>query len=110
MKATALDLQELMPEREITLCRELTKRFETVKRTTCSELPAYIGEGVKGELTLVLGPTILAEATDTDEAFGALEDLLRGGLSAKDASKAVAILYGVPKRELYRHAIEQDDA
>ena len=109
IKATASDLQELMPEREITVCRELTKRYETVSRMTCDALPEYIGEGVKGELTLVLGPVPPTDANDPEDALVALEKLLDAGLSAKDASKAIATLYGLPKRDLYRHAIQRAD-
>lgn len=56
--ALSAELAELVPEREVVLCRELTKMHEEVRRMRCSELAADImtRERIRGEFTLVLGP------------------------------------------------------
>ncbi len=47
-------LAELLPERSITLTRELTKMHEEVLRGTASEVLAALGERARGEFTLVI--------------------------------------------------------
>lgn len=45
---------EVVPERRLAVCRELTKRHEDVRRGTASELMEHYAAGVKGELVLVM--------------------------------------------------------
>jgi 16S rRNA (cytidine1402-2'-O)-methyltransferase len=45
---------EVMPERAVTLTRELTKLHEEVLRGTASEVAAALGDRVRGEITLVI--------------------------------------------------------
>ena len=105
IESCATDLAELLGDRELVVCRELTKKFETVYRTTCTRFVELSTEAARGELTLVLGPKA-APATDESEAaaLAALEKLLDAGLSAKDASKAASIIFGVAKKPLYNAA------
>jgi 16S rRNA (cytidine1402-2'-O)-methyltransferase len=53
-KSLAL-IEEVLPERPVTLARELTKLHEQVLRGTASEVAAALGEKVRGEITLVIG-------------------------------------------------------
>jgi 16S rRNA (cytidine1402-2'-O)-methyltransferase len=55
-KSLAL-IAEVLPDRPITLARELTKVHEQVLRGTASEVSAALGEKVRGEITLVIGGT-----------------------------------------------------
>jgi len=48
-------IDEVLPERRVTLARELTKVHEQVLRGTASEVAAALGEKVRGEITLVIG-------------------------------------------------------
>jgi 16S rRNA (cytidine1402-2'-O)-methyltransferase len=52
-KSLAL-IAEVLPERQLTLARELTKLHEQVLRGTASEVSAVLGDNVRGEITLVL--------------------------------------------------------
>lgn len=45
---------EIVPERRLAVCRELTKRHEEIRRGTAAELAAHYGDKVKGELVLVM--------------------------------------------------------
>jgi 16S rRNA (cytidine1402-2'-O)-methyltransferase len=55
LEKTLKDMLEVFGERKAILCRELTKAFEEVKRSTISELLAYVsGREIKGEITLVV--------------------------------------------------------
>ena len=56
LPATLRSLAAADPEREVAVCRELTKRFEEVVRGTAAELAERFGAPPKGEITLVLGP------------------------------------------------------
>jgi len=53
-KSLAL-IEEILPDRPVTLARELTKLHEQVLRGTASEVAAALGEKVRGEITLVIG-------------------------------------------------------
>ena len=51
----ARELARASPDRQVAVCRELTKRFEEVVRGTAAELAARFREPVKGEVTIVVG-------------------------------------------------------
>ena len=103
--ATLRDLADAFGEdRKISLCRELTKLHEEVRRMTLGEASAYYEENPpRGEFVLVV-----AGAEEKPEAgctFEAALELVRArmaeGLSTKDAVKQVAKLTGFAKNLLY---------
>lgn len=86
--------------RRATVCRELTKMFEEVKRGTLDELIEWCGSGVKGEITLVVeGAT--APTHTVDSALELVARLVTDGHKATDATRQVAHETGLPKRALY---------
>lgn len=96
-------------DRKITICRELTKRFEEVRPTTICDAVQYYSENEpKGEYVLVIEgksrEDIKQEAINKWEEMS-IEDHMKiyeeKGLSQKDAMKAVAKDRGVSKREIY---------
>ena len=51
------ELAELMPERQIVICREITKKFEEVIRGTCQSIQSHLDEHtLKGEFVVVIAP------------------------------------------------------
>ncbi|MBW7921524.1 MAG: 16S rRNA (cytidine(1402)-2'-O)-methyltransferase [Rubellimicrobium sp.] len=98
-------------ERAAVLCRELTKRFEDVVRGTLGSLAdAVAGDGVKGEVVLVVGRGEAAPPDD-DAVRAALAQAM-GHLRLKDAAGAVAGALGLPRRQVYQVALamqEEDD-
>jgi 16S rRNA (cytidine1402-2'-O)-methyltransferase len=54
IKKSLAVIAEVMPERNVTLTRELTKVHEEVLRGTASEVLAALGERARGEFTLVI--------------------------------------------------------
>lgn len=95
-------------ERPVALCRELTKRFEEVRRGTLGDVSAEIdGVNLKGEIVLVIGRgvEVAASAEDLDAA---LHEAL-GRLRVKDASAEVADLLGLPRRDVYQRALALKD-
>jgi 16S rRNA (cytidine1402-2'-O)-methyltransferase len=88
------------------VCRELTKRFEEVRRGSLATLAGhYGGSGApKGEVVVVVAPPEVAEASGGD-LDAALEEAL-GGMSVREAAGVVAEALGVPKRRVYARALE----
>jgi 16S rRNA (cytidine1402-2'-O)-methyltransferase len=99
-------------QRAAAVCRELTKTHEEVRRGPLADLVAWAGEGVRGEVTIVVsGAGPVSVATDAGSLRAAVADLEAGGESRKDAIKTVAARAGVPKRTVYDavHEIGQDE-
>ena len=98
------------PERPVSLCRELTKLHEEVRRTTLGEAAAYYRENPpRGEFVLVVaGAQPREEAAVTlDEGVGQVLALKAQGVRLKDAAKEVAEHTGLSKNELYAAALER---
>jgi 16S rRNA (cytidine1402-2'-O)-methyltransferase len=104
---TLRDLADLMGAREASICRELTKLHEEVRRATLAELARDADAlETRGEFVLVIGPPSADAQTMTTEA---LDDLLRNTLehhSVKDAVAHVVELSGRPRRSVYARALE----
>jgi 16S rRNA (cytidine1402-2'-O)-methyltransferase len=90
------------PDRAAAVCRELTKTHEEVRRGPLAELASWAGDGVRGEVTIVVsGASALVVATDPESLREAVAALEAAGEPRKDAIKAVATRAGVPKRTVY---------
>ncbi|WP_432449409.1 16S rRNA (cytidine(1402)-2'-O)-methyltransferase [Aliiroseovarius marinus] len=90
-------------ERPAALCRELTKRFEEVRRGTVGSLAETLSEvTLKGEIVLVLGPGV-NDADNMD--FEAMLKHAMTDMSLKDAVAAVVEATGLPKRKIYQAAL-----
>lgn len=109
LPATLADLSETFgPDRPLTLCRELTKLHEEVRRTTLGEAAAFYGENEpKGEFVLVVrGAEPVQEGEASLEDGLVLVDKLRGeGLSLRDAVKRTAKELGLSRNQLYDLAV-----
>jgi 16S rRNA (cytidine1402-2'-O)-methyltransferase len=98
------------PQRRVTLCRELTKQFETIVTLAAADLPAWLAADAnrsRGEFVLVLHalPPVVAEADDLPpEALRLLGPLLRD-LPLKQAVALAAELSGAPRNALYQRAL-----
>lgn len=95
-------------EREAALCRELTKRFEEVRRGSLGALLAGLdGVAVKGEIVLVVDRARSTPATEA-AALTDMEDALRDALktmTVKEAAAQVAAATGLPRRAVYQAAL-----
>jgi 16S rRNA (cytidine1402-2'-O)-methyltransferase len=101
-------LAERCPGRRITVCRELTKQFESVTTMVATELPAWIEADPnrsRGEFVLVLHaqPPIAADAS-TPAHDAALRALL-AVLPLKQAVALTAEVTGAPRNALYERAL-----
>ncbi len=101
---TLADAALVLGERPAAVCRELSKRFEEVRRGTLAALAAHYAEhAARGEITLVIGPAV--DAAVTSES---LDDTLSRALatmSLKDAVNAVTAATGVARKQVYARAL-----
>lgn len=103
LKAFLNDAADILgPERQAAVCRELTKRFEDVRRMTLGEL-AGAAEGfvVKGECVVVVDRAAPGSAMEPAEVEARLAAALETA-SFKDAVREVAEATGLPRREVYQ--------
>ena len=111
LRATMEDLAEAFgPDRRISLCRELTKLHEEVRRTTLGEAMAWYEENPpRGEFVLVVeGAAESAKETPTlEQGLERVAQLRAEGLSLKDAARQAAKETGLPKNELYGRAMNE---
>lgn len=114
---TLEELQETLGNRKITLCRELTKRFETILPTTLEDaLLMYQKEEPRGEYVLVVeGKSLQAfkkeqeadwQATSIEEHMAMYE---AKGVDHKEAMKLVAKDRGISKRDVYQYLLKSVD-
>ncbi|MGW1682199.1 16S rRNA (cytidine(1402)-2'-O)-methyltransferase [Saccharopolyspora sp. NPDC002376] len=99
--ALADAVEVLGGERRAAVCRELTKTYEEIRRGSLAELAAWAAEGVRGEITVVLGGAEPAASADPAELVDQVEQRAADGMRLKDAVAEVAELSGVRKKELY---------
>ncbi len=110
---TLQELYETLGNRRIALCRELTKKFETVLSTTIREaLSRYETEEPRGEYVLVVEGKSLRQKKEEEQASWqsmTIEEHMafytEGGMEDKAAMKQVAKDRGVSKREIYQYLL-----
>jgi 16S rRNA (cytidine1402-2'-O)-methyltransferase len=95
-------LAAIDPERDVAVCRELTKLHEEIVRGAAGELAArYAKETPKGEIVLVVGPLAEDDAGPSPEAIAAFVKLVAAGAKRRTAAQVVAQLTGTSANALY---------
>ena len=103
---TLADMLEILGDRKIALCRELTKIHEEIIRTTLKDAQnLYTEVSPKGEFVIVIEG---AKEPETEEAWWEnlsveehVEKYIADGIDSKEAVKQVAKDRNLPKREVY---------
>jgi 16S rRNA (cytidine1402-2'-O)-methyltransferase len=94
-------------ERPAAVARELTKRFEEVRRGALAALASHYGaEAARGEVAVVVGPAP-PETSGEAELDAKLGEAMAAGMSVRDAAAAVAEATGLPRRQVYARALER---
>ena len=112
--ATLTNFLDIFGNRQVVLCRELTKIHEEYLRGSTEELLAYIEEHpVKGECCLLVeGNLFETTGTEVDEEQGSLKEQVEAKIASGEkpnaAIKAVALKNGLKKQEVYRQYHELD--
>ena len=110
---TLQELSDALGNRRLTLCRELTKRFETVLPTTIADaLALYEREEPRGEYVLVIeGRSMDQKKAEKQAAWQSMsiEEHMayyeQEGMDEKSAMKQVARDRGVSKRDIYQYLL-----
>jgi 16S rRNA (cytidine1402-2'-O)-methyltransferase len=105
LASSLADMAAVFGPREAAVARELTKLYETVIRATLPELAADPRcDTPKGEIVILVGPgrEEAATAADADTALADALTRLRPAEAASEVAKAL----GLPRRDLYRRAME----
>lgn len=111
---TLEDLAEALGDRPVTLCKELTKKHESFRKTTLvAALELFREEEPRGEYVLVIeGKSEEQQRAEAEARFAELsvtdhmQQFLAKGMTEKEAMKAVATERGIPRREVYRVWLE----
>lgn len=102
---TLAAIAEALPGREVSVARELTKKFEECRTGSPQQLAEhYAASPPKGEIVLLVGPPVPIEAQDID-----VDALLKIELETEKASQAaarVAKATGLDRKMLYARALE----
>lgn len=114
---TLKELYEVLGNRRITLCRELTKKFETIFPTTLEGALSYYEKNEpRGEYVLVIeGKSLEALKKEKQEVWQELsieqhmQFYEEQGMDRKEAMKRVAADRGTAKRDIYQYLIKNVD-
>lgn len=107
-------LHTLAPQRPLVVARELTKKFEEIKRGTAQDLLQYWKDAIlKGEIVLMISGNKEAQSDDWEEMTP--EQHVAGmqttyGISRQEAIIAVAKIRGVSKRDVYNAVHRESDS
>ncbi len=105
IEAAIADMAEIFgPQRMVAVCRELTKKFETVHRAPLLEIAGILAADrnqTKGEFVIVIGGYEVSEDESLQDAHMMASTLLEY-LPASQAARVAAKLNNVPRREVYR--------
>ncbi len=100
---TLTDLLEIFGNRPAAVARELTKRFESVKRDSLEQLLShFLQEPARGEITVLVSPP---EDDDLEDLDGQLRRTLATH-SVKDAAALVSAATGLPRKTVYARALQ----
>ncbi|MDP6565111.1 MAG: 16S rRNA (cytidine(1402)-2'-O)-methyltransferase [Alphaproteobacteria bacterium] len=107
LAASLADMAAELGPREAAVARELTKKFEEVRRAPLPDLAAHYRDAgpPKGEVVVLVAPAGDAEATVDDEEIDRLLATALRRDSIRDAAAAVAAATGRPRRALYARAL-----
>lgn len=116
LKRTLEELYEVLGNRRLTVCRELTKKYETAFRTDFQQAIQYYGtEEPKGECVLVIEgkkvEEVLEEKKRAWQEFSLEEHMElyeKQGISHKEAMRLVAKDRGVSRRDIYQELLEKN--
>ncbi|MDK3072171.1 16S rRNA (cytidine(1402)-2'-O)-methyltransferase [Sedimentitalea sp. JM2-8] len=104
--ASLSDMADVLgPDRPAALCRELTKKFEEVRRGSLRDLAeSAVADPARGEIVLVVdraGAEIVKESDVEEDLIAALK---QG--SVKDAADLVSRMHDMPRRKVYQMALK----
>jgi 16S rRNA (cytidine1402-2'-O)-methyltransferase len=103
---TLEDILSALGNRPIALCRELTKMYEEIRRGTVSEvLESCQTDPPRGEIVLVIAGNTQEDSLSDEDLRRILEEHMARE-TLKDAVQAVSEMYNLPRKRVYKLALE----
>ena len=106
------DMRRIFGEREIAVGRELTKLHEEFVRGSLDDVNLELSRReLKGEITIVVrGASGRKEAPSEEQLCSDIDRLAKQDAGIKQIAETLAARYGLPKRQVYRLALQRKDA
>jgi 16S rRNA (cytidine1402-2'-O)-methyltransferase len=106
--ATLRDIAAIMGERDIAVCRELTKIHEETLRGTVAEVIGKLKERkIKGEVTLIIAGSKKSQARPPDRLLEEIKKHLKdSGLPLREIIGLVSEQTGIPRKEVYQESLK----
>lgn len=109
LQASLSDLHKVLGDREASVCRELTKQYEEIRRDSLQALLSfYSQQPARGEICLVVAGALPAapEAVSPEQLRNWQADYQSQGLSPKQVLKALQTQTGLPRNQIYAQLLE----
>ena len=109
VKATLTDIAQTLPDRQLVICRELTKLYEETFRGTAKQAADHFSEP-RGEFVIVIeGGTELPKTEISDDEINTqLKKLKSEGITGRTLVEQTVELTGAPKNRVYRLSLAKD--
>ncbi len=96
--------------RPIAVARELTKRYEEVKRGPIAEVIIHFqANPPRGEICILVGKSEYSEEVEFSQIIEEVKALIASGVDKKEAFKVKALEYSVKKSEIYNFFVQNED-
>ncbi len=110
LRSTLEDMLEILGNRDICICRELTKKYEEIIRCSLKEsIDIFKEREIKGEFVLILKGSCEEVKVDENEDLtlrAYVTKLLEEGMNKKEAIKQVAKERKIHKNEVYKEVLD----
>ena len=103
-------MEDILGDRPIALCREITKKHEEILRGSISEIIKVAGD-LKGEMVIVVSGNnnVIEETVFEQTIVEHVDEYVSKGMTVKDAIKEVAKLRNIKKNEVYATYHQKDE-
>ena len=102
IKKTMEEILDIFGDRQVSLSREISKKFESIYRGNISDLLPTL-DNIKGEFVIVVSP--YKEDNSNNNKLSVIDNVklyIENGMEVMDAIKRVAMERNIPKNEIYR--------
>ncbi len=105
---TLMEMEDMFKERKAAVIKEITKIHEQVVRGDISEILAELEKTkIAGEYVIIIEGRKQEKILPTEDILWEINNLMKKGLSRKDAVKRIAGAYGLSKKELYDKSLNE---
>ncbi len=112
VRALLSELADIIPERTVAACRELTKIYEEVIRGSPEDVLTALTEEPRGEFTVIIGavegPSLPTSPPDEETLIEHARQLRARGLSTSQAARVLSSEAGVPRKKAYRLILDDE--